>query len=90
MISLKNFTFSAEVGWFHLSQGFGGRDLLAWRAAAGPDLDLQGPEHGVVQRSRSAKLLKQAENEVSAQLSLLLINLQGFRQCPAGGLYLWQ
>jgi hypothetical protein len=24
MISLKNFTFSAEVGWFHLSQGFGG------------------------------------------------------------------
>ena len=24
MISLKNFTFSAEVGWFHLSQGFTG------------------------------------------------------------------
>jgi hypothetical protein len=21
---VKNFTFSAEVGWFHLSQGFGG------------------------------------------------------------------
>jgi hypothetical protein len=24
MISLKNFTFSAEVGWFHLSRALGG------------------------------------------------------------------
>ena len=55
---VKNLTFSGEVGAFFLDQKFTGVGRFD---CAGPEADreirVQGPEHGLLERSRSAQLL---------------------------------
>ncbi len=55
---VKNLTFSAEVAWFHLDQKFTGS---AYPDSDGSEADgglpVQGPGHGLSERSRSAQLL---------------------------------
>ena len=53
---VKNLTFSAEVGAFLLDQKYTGADVLDGRnrPEADRDLRVQGPEHCVPERSRSA------------------------------------
>ena len=56
---VKNLTFSAEVGAFFLDQKYHGllRPSPATAAEADRSVRVQGPEHGLPERSRSAQLL---------------------------------